>query len=288
MSAMLEADLRDGGPDRDTSGAGAFVHWTSPFLPGLEFTTRSPHVHYYRHHVHDPLEITWVVSGAAGVAYRDQQWSLDCGSAFLVAPREPHAGGAQAGVPLGFVTLHLPAELLPGVAACAGLDASRLPVVATRAAVLPLLGTLAARLEVADCAAEQIEALAEMLVAFLASDAGVTLLAGHDEARHPAVHRIREMLDDAYDQEVAVAELADAVHLHERYLISLFKTATGIPPHQYLIARRLELARRLMSSRQSLCAVAAATGFTDQSHLTRHFKRTFGVTPGAFQRDVAR
>lgn len=282
---------QEGGWPAEESGqetAGAFMHWTSPYLPGLEFTTRSPHIHYYRHHVYDPLEITWVVSGGGGLAYRDQQWSLDCGSAFLVAPREPHAGGACAGVPLSFVTLHLPAELLPDVAACGGFNVRLLPVIATRAAVLPLLEALVEELEEATCAAEQVEALARMLVAFLASDAGVTLMPGHDEAGHPAVHRIREMLDDAYDQEVAVAELADAVHLHKSYLISLFKTATGMPPHQYLIARRLERARRLMSSRQPLCAVAAATGFTDQSHLTRHFKRTFGVTPGAFQRDVAR
>jgi len=279
-------EFASAGPGQET--AGAFAHWSSPFLPGLEFTTRSPHVHYYRYHVHDPLEITWVMSGAVEVVYRDREWRQECGSAFLVAPREPHAGGRRAGQPFSFVTMHLPAELLPEVAACAGLDCHRLPVVAMRSAVLPLLEALMARLQAATSATGQVEALAEMLVGFLGNAAGATILPESDGTGHPAVHRIRELLDHAYEQEVAVAELADAVHLHDRYLISLFKTATGIPPHQYLIARRLELARRLMSSRQPLCAVAAATGFTDQSHLTRHFKRTFGVTPGAFQRDFAR
>lgn len=279
-----EDKLADSTSDQGT--AGAFLHWTSGFFPSLEFTSRSPHSHYYRHHVHDPLEITWVMSGAANVAYRDHHWDLDCGGAFLVAPREPHAGGARLGASLSFVTLHLPAELLPQVADCAGLDLATLPVAATRASVRPLLDTLACRMQEAVTPGEQIEALADMLARYLASDGGTTLPPGSDEAGHPAVHQIRRMLDNAYEQEVPVAELADAVHLHERYLISLFKTATGIPPHQYLIARRLEHARRMMDRRQSLCAVAAATGFTDQSHLTRHFKRTFGITPGAYQRDM--
>ncbi len=279
-----EDELADSASDQGT--AGAFLHWTSAFFPGLEFTSRSPHTHYYRYHVHDPLEITWVMSGRANVAYRDRHWNLDCDSAFLVAPREPHAGGARPGEALSFVTLHLPAELLPAVAACGGLDLLTLPVVATRASVRPLLDTLACRMQEATTLGEQVEALSEMLAGYLASDTGATLSPGSDDAGHPAVHQIRRMLDDAYEQEVPVAELADAVHLHERYLISLFKTATGMPPHQYLIARRLEHARRMMSRRQSLCAVAAATGFTDQSHLTRHFKRTFGITPGAYQRDL--
>lgn len=282
MSAMLEADLCDGVPGGDTSGGGTFVHWTSAFFPGLEFTTRSPHAHYYRHHVHDPLEITWVMSGAADVAYRDHHWEMGCGGAFLVAPREPHAGGSRHGSSFSFVTLHLPAELLPAVADCRGLDPAALPVVATRADARPLLDTLAERMQDATRPGEQIEALADMLVAYLASDRGTTLLPGANAAGHPAVSRIRGLLDHAYEKEMPVAELADAVHLHERYLISLFKTATGIPPHQYLIARRLEHARRMMSTHLPLCTVAASTGFTDQSHLTRHFKRTFGITPGAY------
>jgi AraC-like DNA-binding protein len=284
MQTRQEDELAETAPDPEA--AGAFLHWTSAFFPGLEFTTRSPHTHYYRHHVHDPLEITWVMSGTAHVAYRDRHWDLACGSGFLVAPREPHAGGARHGMPISFVTLHLPAELLPAIAGCRGLDLARLPVVATRAAVRPLLDTLADRMQQATSPGEQVEALADMLAGYLVSDTGTTLMPAPDEAGHPAVHQIRRMLDDAYEQEVPVAELADAVHLHERYLISLFKTATGIPPHQYLIARRLERARRMMDRHQSLCTVAAATGFTDQSHLTRHFKRTFGITPGAYQRDM--
>ena len=51
------------------------------------------------------------------------------------------------------------------------------------------------------------------------------------------------------------------------------------------LTQSLAHARRLMGAHQPLSTVAATTGFADQSHMTRHSKRTFGVTPGAYQRD---
>jgi AraC family transcriptional regulator len=72
------------------------------------------------------------------------------------------------------------------------------------------------------------------------------------------------------------------VHLSPYHLARLFKQATGDSPHHYLIQVRLTSARALLSAgsgQRSLAEIAAAVGFSDQSHLTRHFKRQFGVTP---------
>lgn len=260
-----------------------FVRWSSSFFPGLELIARGAHVHRYRYHVHDPLEITWVLSGNGNLAYRNQLWGLGTGDAFLVAPRAPHAGGVRGDSPFSFVTLHVPEALLPDIAARSGLDPAALPSVATRSGVRGLLETLLERLQAAPSPGGQIDALAGTLRAYISAD-GATVLPRPGYETHPAVSRARAILDEAYEEPIAVSELASAVRLHERYLISLFKSATGIPPHQYLLARRLEHARCMLGTEQPLSAVAAAAGFTDQSHLTRHFKRTFGLTPGAYQR----
>jgi len=63
-----------------------------------------------------------------------------------------------------------------------------------------------------------------------------------------------------------------------------FKAATGMSPHQYVIARRVERAKELLQGRCNLTLVqiAVRTGFADQSQLIRHFKRFVGVTPGRF------
>jgi AraC-like DNA-binding protein len=57
----------------------------------------------------------------------------------------------------------------------------------------------------------------------------------------------------------------------------------GTPPHRYLVQVRVQSAHALLAlgtEKRSLAEVAAAAGFSDQSHLTRHFKRVLGVTPG--------
>jgi AraC family transcriptional regulator len=64
-----------------------------------------------------------------------------------------------------------------------------------------------------------------------------------------------------------------------------FNTATGLPPHQNVILRRVERARQLLQAgtELSLAEVAARAGFSDQSQFTHHFKRLIGVTPGQFR-----
>lgn len=83
-------------------------------------------------------------------------------------------------------------------------------------------------------------------------------------------------------------QMAALVHLSPYHFIRQFKAATGIAPHQFLITRRVERIQALLSEREpsSLAEVAIATGFSDQSQLTFHFKRIVGVTPGEYRRDA--
>lgn len=68
-----------------------------------------------------------------------------------------------------------------------------------------------------------------------------------------------------------------------------FRNSLGVAPHQYLLKRRLDRARNLLqTNRQSIAEIASVTGFSDQSHLTRHFKRRFGITPQECRRDDSR
>ena len=64
-----------------------------------------------------------------------------------------------------------------------------------------------------------------------------------------------------------------------------FKAATGLPPHQYVVMRRVERAKQLLQGGDdlSLAEVAACAGFSDQSQFCHHFKRLVGVTPGQFR-----
>jgi len=80
-------------------------------------------------------------------------------------------------------------------------------------------------------------------------------------------------------------QMAALVHLSPDHFTRQFKAATGLPPHQFLITRRVERAQQLLRGRGgvSLAEVAIGVGFLDQSQLSFHFKRIVGVTPGQFR-----
>jgi AraC family transcriptional regulator len=99
----------------------------------------------------------------------------------------------------------------------------------------------------------------------------------------PALRAVEEYIAAHLDQNFALADLAAVAHLSEFHFARQFKQTTGLPPHQFVIHQRVERAKRLIAARRlSLAEVAVAAGFSDQSHLTRHFKRLVGVTPGRF------
>jgi AraC family transcriptional regulator len=83
-------------------------------------------------------------------------------------------------------------------------------------------------------------------------------------------------------------QLAAVARLSPNYFVGQFKKATGLPPHQYVILRRVELARQLLQTgtELSLAEVAAHAGFYDQSQFSHHFRRVLGVTPGQFRTSV--
>jgi AraC-like DNA-binding protein len=85
------------------------------------------------------------------------------------------------------------------------------------------------------------------------------------------------------ERNVGLDELAAVAGIGKFRLTRLFRERTGLPPHAVHLAYRVRAARRLLEAGETIAATAAATGFADQSHLHRHFQRTLGLTPGAYQ-----
>lgn len=100
-----------------------------------------------------------------------------------------------------------------------------------------------------------------------------------------ARRRVLELIDAKLDAKLTVDTLAREVGLSVAHFSRAFKETMGRAPHQFLLAMRLERARRLLETPGiTLAVVARQTGFTDQSHLNRLFKREYGITPGAVLR----
>jgi AraC family transcriptional regulator len=94
-----------------------------------------------------------------------------------------------------------------------------------------------------------------------------------------------EYVEEHLDAGPSLEQLAAVARLSPYHFARQFKAATGLPPHQYVIMRRVERAKELLQAGTDLplAEVAAHAGFSDQAQFSHHFKRTVGVTPGHFR-----
>jgi AraC family transcriptional regulator len=207
-----------------------------------------------------------------------------------------HARRAYWRGPTESVHVHLDPGLISRVAAEAlDLDPGRVALPAIGALSHPRLQAtiLALDAELADGAAGD-RLVAESLANVLAVDL-IRHLAPAEraaQAQRPrgglSVRKLRaalEYIEGHLDSELTLDAIAAVAHLSRYHFARMFKTSTGLPPHQYVITRRVELAKRLLRDGVdlSLAQVAARSGFWDQGHFTRHFKRLVGVTPKRFR-----
>lgn len=99
------------------------------------------------------------------------------------------------------------------------------------------------------------------------------------------VRRTKDILLAHIDGKVGLAKLARECGLSRSHFARAFRMTTGLPPHQWLLARRFELAQDLLqNSRLSLLEIATRCGFTDQSHFTRVFSKLTHISPGDWRR----
>jgi AraC family transcriptional regulator len=100
-------------------------------------------------------------------------------------------------------------------------------------------------------------------------------------------HRLRQALsyiEDNLKQDLSLIEIAQVAGVSVAHLKATFRQTTGLPVHQYVIQRRVEKARLLLSeSNLSISQVADETGFAHQSHMATHMRRILGLSPNAIR-----
>jgi AraC family transcriptional regulator len=98
------------------------------------------------------------------------------------------------------------------------------------------------------------------------------------------LRRVTDYIHERLDQDISLDDLAACAHLSPSHFTRVFKAATGLAPHQYIILQRVERAKTLLETKNlSIAQAAQQVGFYDQSHFVRHFKRIYGVSPTALR-----
>jgi AraC-like DNA-binding protein len=277
-------------PLRDRSGKDQEAVWqmTGPGHVGLL------HAHYVRQvfprHFHDSFVVCVNERGAHASWYRGSTVIIPEGAITVVSPGEVHTGRPVPGLPWHYRAMYVDAELLATLATEVGLPAGTMPS-------LPSLFVSDARLAGAfvrahrRCESESDPLECEAHVA----DVLLTLLQRHaigprrnagPSYSSQAVGRAMEFIQDCYSERLTLDRLAEAAGVSRYSVLRAFRRDVGIPPYAFVTQVRVEHAKRLLREGVAISAVSQRVGFADQSHLTRHFKRLMGVTPGAYARGV--
>lgn len=261
--------------------------WRSPLLPDAELLTAQYYAQEFAPHWHDGFAIPVIQTGAQSYRYRGANCIAGVGSIAAINPGEIHTGERATADGWTYRAFYPSVAWMQKLASdITGrhMDTPWLPDGSiTDAEVATKLG-LAHRLLEAGADALQAEAaLTEGFAMLLSRYARNRVQA---RALHPdavRVERMKDLLMEDVTAPLALSTLAAAVGLSPFYAARLFSRTVGMPPHAWRNQVRLSRAQGLLRQGISVTDVAAAQGFTDQSHFTRHFKRAYGVAPGRWQ-----
>ena len=231
-------------------------------------------------HRHDTYTIGMTLQGVQSFDYRGTTRNALPGNLVILHPDEMHDGRAGTETGFRYRTLYIEPAAIQRA-----LGGQPLPFIEggissdTRLAkaIWPLLDDLEQAfedLEWHDAIFDLAAALGE------ASDASPSRgKPSRPCANYAATEMARQLIHDNLDQGISQDEL-DRATGHDRWELSRdFRTLFGTSPHRYLTLRRLDQARAMLLAGNSIADTAAACAFADQSHFTRHFTKTWGMTP---------
>lgn len=231
--------------------------------------------HGYDLHRHDTYAIGHTLAGVQSFQYRGGWRHSLPGATIVLHPDEAHDG--EAGTESGFQyrMMYIEPALIQQM-----LGGQALPFIKTGLSNDPrLFAATGALLRSLDCPLDPLEeqdALFDLAQAMSTVSGAPGKRSGFD---YVAAQRAREYIHGALDRTVTLDELAQHSGRDRWSLSRDFRLLFGTSPYRYLTMRRLDMVRALLIQGQSLVSAALIAGFTDQSHMTRQFSKTYGLSP---------
>ena len=274
-------------PALSSSPAGEPVlkRWRASALPAVELISGRNVTQEHPRHWHDELYLSATLSGASYLDCLGTTLLTRRGTLAVVAPGEVHANRKIA---CDFRCIFLDFRAMQN--AVEQFLERRIPGFALRSGLIEDQRTTsgflkAHRLFEQGALYQQPDVSALSFLHHLASRHGTARIPlPHLNNEDFAVRRTKCFLDERYAESVSLRQLAQLTGLSAYHLNRSFRRKIGIPPHEYQLQVRILKAKSFLRLGRSISETACLVGFVDQSHFTRHFKRSVGVTPGQFLR----
>ena len=252
-------------------------------LGGLDCLDARYHQHAFAPHSHDTFVIGVWEAGAATVRCDSRVGTYAADDVLVINPGTVHSAGAAAPEGWRYRAIYPSVALVEAVLAdgpgnpALFFEGAQVSDGRLAADIRTLLGRLSHRAE-----ASGLEEALVALIHRLWNRASVSSRQQHGAARSPLV-RAREYIDAHATEALSLGRIASEAGMSRYHLVRAFAERFGQTPYAYFMERRVHEARRLLGEGGRPIEVAIRCGFADQSHLTRHFKRIVGVTPGEYR-----
>lgn len=262
-------------------------YWRDLNLPHLELLRATYITHTFAPHAHEGFAIGVVSRGLATTSYRHQNYQIPAGAIIVINPGELHTGAPGSDQGWSYRMFYPTAATMQQVASELAGQPRDVPFFPTPVIFDEYLAYLLANIhltfEAQGSPLLERESLFWWVMAYMVmtyADDPPLLESVREERR--CIARIKDYIEDHYADDVSLNELSEMVNFNACHLLRLFSKTVGIPPHAYLNQVRIRRAKRLLTCGCSIADAACQTGFTDQSHLTKRFKRVYGITPGQY------
>ncbi len=256
---------------------------TSPHLPGVELYSAHLVEHAFAPHVHEAYSLGAIESGVERFRYKGSELLAPPDSVVTLNADEIHTGQAEVEGGWAYQMLYIDPEVLREMAGCEvyfSAGSSHDPELA-RAFRLAFGAMWQAPDELSF-----LSALTPLTDAIVERYGQQAPRPGASDKRSLAMARVRDCIEAHLDGGLRIDMLAREAGLSLFHFVRVFTATFGCTPQHYVQARRTQHAKRLLAGACTPAEAAAASGMSDQSHLTRWFKRSYGVTPAQYQQQI--
>ena len=251
------------------------------FRLGLEVAVPIPR------HWHEEYQFCLIEAGDGQVTYRGANHRTPTGGLCVIHPGEIHSNRSFVESGCSFRSLYIETHSIQAVAAEVlgkhdGLPFFPATVIYEHTVIASFLALLAA-LQNSVSTLEREMKLQRFVTTLVTRCADRRPLDDMAVRKRHNVQRAVDYLTAHCDENVRLEDLAAIAGISPFHFSRMFTAQVGLPPHSFQNHLRLVRSKKLLRDGRPISTVAAAIGFADQSHFSRHFKRMFGVTPGRYQ-----
>jgi AraC-like DNA-binding protein len=270
-----------------TKSTGIIRFFNPSDLPHVKAVHGENVSHEFPRHIHNGLSIGIIMKGERVVEGKGQSHAIPKNSVFIINPGEPHTC-KSFGREHSYFVISIDAGTVNAFASRISGKAKGLPrfkdTVLHHSELNLIIQQFFGLVKVSGSTLEKESMVVSLLSTLILHHGEKPPRVCRNDSHTNTINNACEFIKANYSCNISLKHLSKAAGLSSFYFQRLFVKHLGVSPYDYLVQIRIKKAMELFNEGQSIVNAALNTGFADQSHFSRVFKRVTGITPGLFAR----